>query len=114
MEYFIKETPKVEWQWMFVTGIFLGALISALLSGDFTLKAIPDTWEKRFGKGKIKRAIVAFIGGVIAIFGARLADGCPSGHGLSGTMQLAVSGFVALVFFFIGGIIVARLIYSRR
>jgi hypothetical protein len=32
-------------------------------------------WEKRFGPSKLKRGIVAFIGGVIAMFGARLADG---------------------------------------
>jgi len=31
---------------------------------------------------------------------------------LSGSLQLAVSGFIALVFFFIGGIIVARLVYG--
>jgi hypothetical protein len=31
---------------------------------------------------------------------------------LSGTLQLAVSGFIALVCFFIGGIFVARLIYK--
>jgi hypothetical protein len=32
-------------------------------------------WEDRFGPGKMKRAVVAFIGGMIAMFGARLADG---------------------------------------
>jgi hypothetical protein len=31
---------------------------------------------------------------------------------LSGTLQLAVSGFIALVCFFVGGIIVARLVYK--
>jgi hypothetical protein len=31
---------------------------------------------------------------------------------LSGTLQLAVSGFIALICFFIGGIIVARLVYK--
>jgi len=40
-----------------------------------------------------------------------LAGGCPSGHGLSGSVQLAVSGFIALICFFIGGIIVVRLLY---
>ena len=56
---------------------------------------------------------MAFVGGVVAMFGARLADGCPSGHGLSGTLQLAASGYVALVCFFIGGMVVARLLYGR-
>jgi len=43
-----------------------------------------------------------------------MADGCPSGHGLSGLMQLSVSGFVALGMFFSVGILVAGLVYRRR
>ena len=75
MDYFIKEVPKIEWQWMFVFGIFMGALISSITSRSFKLKAVPDMWEDRFGPGKMKRTIVAFIGGMVAMFGARLADG---------------------------------------
>jgi hypothetical protein len=75
MDYFIKEVPKIEWQWMFVFGIFMGSLISSTTSRSFRWKAVPDMWEDRFGPGKIKRAVVAFIGGMIAMFGARLADG---------------------------------------
>jgi hypothetical protein len=61
----------------------------------------------------VVRAVGAFIGGAILLFGARLAGGCPSGHGLSGNMQLAVSGLLALVFFMAGGILAARLIYGK-
>ena len=75
MDYFIKEVPKIEWQWMFVFGIFMGALISSTTSRSFKLKAVPDMWEDRFGPGKMKRTIVAFIGGMVAMFGARLAGG---------------------------------------
>jgi uncharacterized membrane protein YedE/YeeE len=69
-------------------------------------------WGERFGSSVPKRAIVAFLGGIVAIFGARLADGCPSGHGLSGSLQLAVSGLIALVCFFIGGMVMARILYG--
>ena len=48
------------------------------------------------------------------MFGARLAGGCPSGHGLSGLSQLAVSGFLAAAGFFAGGIIMARLLYRGK
>lgn len=75
MDYFIKEVPKIEWQWMFVFGIFMGSLISSTTSRSFKWKAVPDMWEDRFGPGKMKRAVVAFIGGMVAMFGARLADG---------------------------------------
>jgi len=75
MEYFKKELPKIDWQWMFVIGIFFGSLISATTSKSFRSQAVPFMWENRFGPSKAKRAIVAFSGGVVAMFGARLADG---------------------------------------
>jgi hypothetical protein len=76
MEYFITVVPRVDWQWMFVVGIFLGALVSALTSGSFKLQAVPDMWAARFGADSTgKRALVAFLGGTVAMFGARMADG---------------------------------------
>jgi uncharacterized membrane protein YedE/YeeE len=113
MEYFIREVPKVDWQTMVVLGIMIGAFIAAITSGSFRLQALPDMWQQRFGSSIRMRAFVAFIGGIIAMFGARLADGCPSGHGLSGSLQLAVSGYIALIFFFVGGVLMARLLYGK-
>ena len=75
MDYFIQEVPKIEWQWMFVVGIMIGALIASRISGTFKLQAVPDMWQDRFGSGIAGRAIVAFIGGLVAMFGARLAGG---------------------------------------
>ena len=51
---------------------------------------------------------------LLAMVGARLADGCPSGHGLSGLMQLSISGFVALALFVGTGILVALLVYGGK
>jgi hypothetical protein len=75
MSYFIKEVPQIDWQWMFVVGIFIGSLLASTASGTFLWRGVPDMWEKRFGPSKLKRGIVAFAGGVVAMFGARLADG---------------------------------------
>lgn len=75
MDYFVKEVPKIDWQWMFVAGILIGSLISSKASGDFQWQALPDMWSSRFGPSRIKRGVVAFVGGLIAMFGARLADG---------------------------------------
>ena len=44
-------------------------------------------------------------------FGARLAGGCTSGHGISGTLQLNVASWIAVICFFIGGAIVANLMF---
>ena len=75
MEYFVKETPKIDWQWMLVVGIFVGSLIASLTSRSFRIQAVPGMWQSHFGPSKAKRAVVAFIGGIFAMFGARLADG---------------------------------------
>jgi uncharacterized protein len=75
MEYFVKEAPKIDWQFLFVIGIFFGSLIASTTSGSFRLQGVPSMWESRFGPSKAKRAIVAFAGGAVAMFGARLADG---------------------------------------
>jgi hypothetical protein len=113
-EYFTKSKIRVDWQFMLVLGIFLGALIASTTDRSFRLESVPPTWKKRFGPSTGKRAIAAFLGGVVAMVGARMADGCPSGHGLSGMMQLSVSSFVALAMFFGAGVIVARFVYGGK
>ena len=102
---------KIDWQFMLVIGIAIGSFISSITNRTFKIEFIPPIWKERFGNSIIKRAIFAFIGGAIAIYGARLADGCPSGHGLSGLMQLSVSSFVALFLFFLFGALTARVMY---
>jgi len=101
----------IDWQWMLVSGIVIGSLISALLSGDFSWQWVPAAWAGTFGDSPVLRVIVALIGGVFLGFGARWADGCTSGHGISGTLQLAVSGWLAVVCFFVGGIATAMVIF---
>ncbi len=102
------------WQLLFVFGIIIGAFISARKSQTFEVVKVPPMWTERFGDSPVKRGIGAFIGGVLLLFGARLAGGCPSGHGLSGLSQLSVSGFIALVFFFIAGWVTAKLMYTHK
>ena len=75
LEYFVKEAPKIDWQWMFVAGILIGSVIASTASATFRWMAVPGMWEGRFGRSRMKRGLVAFIGGLIAMFGARLADG---------------------------------------
>jgi uncharacterized membrane protein YedE/YeeE len=112
--YFAKTKVKVDWQLMFVAGIFVGALVASLADRSFRIEGVPPVWRERFGNCAGKRAVGAFAGGAIALFGARMAGGCPSGHGMSGLMQLAVSGVLALTAFFLAGVIVANLVYRRK
>ena len=109
--YYTKEKVAVDWQFMMVCGIFLGALIASVSDGSFKREGVPPAWAKRFGPSVAKRAAGAFLGGTVAMLGARMADGCPSGHGLSGMMQLSLSSFAALGMFFGVGVAVAALVY---
>lgn len=112
--YFTKEKVRVDWQFMLVIGIFIGALVASTTDGSFKLEPVPPMWEGRFGPSVGTRAVGAILGGMVAMVGARMADGCPSGHGLSGMMQLSLSAFVALALFFGVGVMVAALVYGRR
>src|SRR5512139_416892 len=47
--YFMKEKPVIDWQWMEVFGILIGAFIAAKLSGNFKRRFVPPMWERRFG-----------------------------------------------------------------
>jgi len=110
--YYQKIGLAVDWQWMLVVGIIIGSLISALLSGDFRWQWVPSLWATEFGGNPFLRVIVALVGGGCIGFGARWAGGCTSGHGISGTLQLAVSSWISAICFFIGGILTARIIFA--
>jgi uncharacterized membrane protein YedE/YeeE len=94
-----------------VGGVVLGSLLSAWTSGQFQVETVPPMWAETFGPEALPRILTAFAGGTLMAIGARWAGGCTSGHGITGTLQLAVSSWVAVICFFAGGIIVALLIY---
>jgi hypothetical protein len=111
--YFQSKKVKVDWQFMVLVGILIGAFAASRIDGSFKAESTPPLWRERFGGKTSTRAIAAFLGGIVAMIGARMAGGCPSGHGLSGLMQMSVSGFIAMAGFFLGGILIARLIYAN-
>ncbi|MFP4185259.1 MAG: YeeE/YedE thiosulfate transporter family protein [Candidatus Natronoplasma sp.] len=110
--YYKEFIPKIDWEWMLVLGVVVGAFISSILSGSFRIETIPEIWNDTFGSSLILRFTGALIGGILLGFGARMAGGCTSGHGISGTSQLSLGSWLALVFFFIGGILTAMIIYG--
>lgn len=97
------------WQVAVVAGIGLGAYLSMRLSGT-RRAAFSPAWSRATGTTTLAaRAPLAFLGGFIALFGARIAGGCTSGHGISGIAQLSVGSTVAVAAMFAGGIAAARL-----
>lgn len=111
--YWAKTIPAWDYGTLFLVGTFLGALISALVTKTFKWEVVPSTWDERFGGKVMPRFIAAFVGGVLAMFGARLAGGCTSGHGISGSLQLAVSSWTFFLVMFVSGVVTAKLLFSK-
>ncbi len=109
----VAATGKNWWQVALVVGIALGAFLSMRLSGA-RRQPISPIWARALGSDSpARRYAVAFLAGFVMLLGARLADGCTTGHGLSGTAQLAVGSIVAVTAMFAGGIATAMLALRR-
>lgn len=111
LKFYQEEKPKIDWGVMLLFGMILGAFIAAYTGGEITAAWVPALWQERFGPDVLWRWGVAFLGGAIMAYGARLAGGCTSGHGISGALQLSVSSWIALVCFFAGAVVTAMLLY---
>ena len=111
-EYYQEVKPVIDWEWMLVFGIIIGSLISSLFSSDFQWQWLPSRWAAAFGTKTLYRFIGALTGGICIGFGARWSGGCTSGHGISGTLQLAVSSWISVICFFAGGIVSAFLLFN--
>lgn len=107
------EGAKAWWQVALVIGIALGALLSASLSGT-RRRGVAPVWRRATGLGAAGRFAMAFAGGFVMLLGARIADGCTSGHGLSGMAQLALGSMIAVGAMFAGGIATAMLLRPIR
>lgn len=101
-----------DWKVLFVIGIFFGSLIASKLSYQKTPRE-NTIWERVYGYSKSKRYIAAFIGGIILMVGARLANGCTSGHAISGGAQLSLTSWVFMLAVFTTAIPMSFLLYRR-
>ncbi len=109
------KVPKIDWEWMLVLGVFIGAYASAKMSGDRAPgEKVPPLWRWRFGYSPGKRYAGAFLGGLIMMLGARIAQGCTSGHAISGILQLALSSWIFAPVMGVVGMVVAFLIYGKE
>lgn len=110
-EYYREIVPEVDWAFMLIPGIVIGAFIASMLSGQFQFIIVPATWSATFGNTPVLRIIVAILGGALLGFGARWAGGCTSGHGISGSIQLSLASIISATCFFAGGIAMAMFLF---
>jgi uncharacterized protein len=118
------------WNLVFLAGAIIGGFIAAqfLSTGaavqisDSTIQDLaalgfsaPESvqpaelfsWEAALS---LKGFLILAIGGLMVGFGARYAGGCTSGHAISGISDLQVPSMIAVVGFFIGGLVMTHLI----
>lgn len=105
--YLQKIGAKIGWEVMLVFGVALGALLSRMLGGRSASEGSACEADVVPFRSPWMRGLMAFVGGFLILFGARLAGGCTSGHMLSGIAQLALSGFVFGMAAFAAGVMVA-------
>lgn len=110
----ITASAKNWWQVALVVGIALGAFFSMKLSGA-RRQPISPIWKRAANDCPVPkgRYAMAFVAGFVMLFGARIADGCTSGHGLSGTAQLSVGSLIAVAAMFAGAILTAKLFLRK-
>jgi uncharacterized membrane protein YedE/YeeE len=135
---FLKYNWKAEiWNLFFVGGILIGGFIGGVLLSnpnavDISTSTIQDikslgvnsfdgllpsdifNWDSLF---TLKGFIIIVIGGFLIGFGSRYAGGCTSGHAIMGLSSLQWPSLIAVIFFFIGGLLmthfIAPFIYSH-
>lgn len=115
-KYFIPEAGKVmfDWQFWLVLATPIGAYIGMKLSRERFREVVPPLWQYRFGPSPWIRALGAFIGGFILLYGARMAGGCTSGHGISGGLQFAVSSWSFFFAMFLSGVVTAFALFGLK
>lgn len=101
----VEEQLKVtalNWEGAEVLGIVLGALVAALIAGEFALRA-----------PAAKLLLQTFIGGLLMGFGAVISSGCNIGHILSGVPQLSIGSIVGGISIVLGGWTMAYFLFIR-
>lgn len=123
---------KVEiWNLIFVLGAVIGGFISSFflknpnpinintntiidlksLGISFDGNTLPHeifNWEFLFS---FQGFLILILGGFFVGFGSRWAGGCTSGHAINGLSNLQIPSLIAVIGFFIGGLIVTHFIY---
>lgn len=83
--------------------------LGALGVSDFT-GLVPEDLISWSALTSFPGVMLVVVGGFLVGFGARYAGGCTSGHAISGLADFQLPSLVAVVGFFVGGLIVTHLL----
>jgi hypothetical protein len=98
-------SPSPVWlQAGFLAAVLAGGLLAAIVAGRFSLRwTLGVTYGQLFGDGPVAW-MAMLLGGALVGFGAAMAGGCTSGHGLSGCGRGKPGSLVATGAFMAAGI----------
>ena len=86
-------TPDTGWRWRFIGGLGVGGALGFWLLGLPAPELSQVSWHW------------LLVGGLLVGFGAKLGNGCTSGHGICGIGRLSVRSIVATLLFMLAGMI---------
>lgn len=124
-DYFKKDWKQRDFAIVFVIGLVIGGFISSnYLIPDTNINLNPTTVKELtdlgfsnignqyfpdeiFGENAfaLKGFLILLVSGILVGFGTRYAGGCTSGHAITGLSNLEMPSLLAVIGFFIGGII---------
>lgn len=87
------------WKFYFVIGIMIGAFIAEKFLSTANISFLPESYYSFNG------FVLLLAGGFLVGFGTRYANGCTSGHSIAGISTFQLSGLIATISFFAGGLI---------
>ncbi len=87
-----------DWKIYFVIGIAIGGFFASNVYINNSVNYLPANYYSFWG------VLTLFIGGLLVGFGTRYANGCTSGHSITGLSMLKLSSLIATIAFFIGGL----------
>ncbi len=132
VDFFKFDWKSQKWNLIVVLGAVIGGYIgSHFLTTDMavaiTPAAVNDLNELGFNSAgasylptelfetnsllSLKTILILAIGGVLVGFGTRYAGGCTSGHAISGLSDLQLPSLIAVIGFFIGGLVMIHFIF---
>ena len=98
-QYFSSFSGANAWKVYFVVGIAIGGFISAFFLSSEPVQFLPDKYYSPIG------FLQLLIGGILVGFGTRYANGCTSGHAITGLSLLNIGSLKSTVSFFVGGLL---------
>jgi uncharacterized membrane protein YedE/YeeE len=99
-----------DWRGWFLIGVVLGGGLYALAAGGPDFHGYGWLTAHLHGSAQAAIAPILLAAGVLIGYGAKLAGGCTSGNGLSGTAMFSPAALAATATFFATAIVVTFLI----